>query len=230
MSLAAVLVVLGFLSVVAVTNHRDERRRTQPRRDRLVRLVEARRTEVRRLDGAVADLRSQVARALRRSRTLSEAQREQAIDEARLSLAAGTVAVRGRGIRVRLTDSARTPQPGDDDGAYRIQDSDIQLVANALFAAGADAVAVNGNRLVATSAIRNAGGTIVVNFRPLAPPYEVTAVGARRSTFRTSAIARRFDRWREVFGLGFRVREADEVTVPAFSGRVRPTAAAPVGG
>jgi len=104
------------------------------------------------------------------------------------------------------------------------------MVANALFAAGAEAVSVNGNRLVATSPICAAGATIVVNFRPLNTPYEVRAIGARMADFKNSEIARRFSRWQDLFGLGFKVERRTNVVVPAFTGRVDVGIAAPGGG
>jgi hypothetical protein len=67
-----------------------------------------------------------------------------------------------------------------------------------------------------------------VNFRPLNPPYVVTAIGAHRADFDGSAIARRFERWRDLFGLGSSVKTQSKVTVPAFAGRVAVDRALPV--
>ncbi|MER3452603.1 MAG: hypothetical protein C4344_02680, partial [Acidimicrobiia bacterium] len=71
---------------------------------------------------------------------------------------------------------------------------------------------------------------IVVSFRPVGPPYRIEAIGARRAAFETSEIARRFARWREVFGLGFRVREVPDIRVPAYTGRLAVGSARPEGG
>jgi len=126
----------------------------------------------------------------------------------------------GPGLVVRLSDSIRKPGSTEEASAFRVHDVDVQLVVNALFAAGAEAVAVNGNRLVSTTPIRAAGQTIVVNFRPLSSPYEVKAIGARLADFQASDIVSRFHRWRDLFGLGFRVQQESKVVVPAFTGRV----------
>ena len=77
--------------------------------------------------------------------------------------------------------------------------------------------------------IRAAGDTIVVNFRPLNPPYVITAIGARRADFAVSAIARRFERWRDLFGLGYAVTTKSKVRVPAYAGRVAVDRAQPLG-
>lgn len=227
--LAAVVSLLGFLLVVASTAASATRRAEAPRKARLISLIEDRRRQVSELDDAVIQLRSQLAAAESDAAKAGRQDRTRSEELQRLALQAGTVAVRGSGLEVKLSDSSRSPNSAEDAGAFRIHDTDIQLVVNALFAAGAEAVAINGNRVVATTAIRAAGDTIVVNFRPLVPPYRVTAVGGNRTQFDDSAIAGRFKRWTRLFGLGFSVRSVSAVTVPAFAGRVGIASAAPVG-
>ncbi|HVF74755.1 MAG TPA: DUF881 domain-containing protein [Acidimicrobiales bacterium] len=206
---------------------RATREAEAPRRGQLIELIEDRRHDVEGLDRDVRDLRAEVTAAQRAMAQRTE-QDEEAADRAeRLAVEAGTVALKGRGLLIRLSDSDRDPEDPEQSGAYRIHDTDIQLMVNALFAAGAEAVAVNDSRLVATSPIRAAGDTIVVNFRPLAPPYRIAAIGADRKAFDDSAIATRFRRWTRLFGLGFSVSER-EVEVPAYTGRVGITTAEPV--
>ena len=221
--------MLGFLLVTAASTTDASRKAEAPQRSRLVALIEARRHQVDELDDEVQKLREQVAEAQRVAVRRTEADREEAARNARLAMEAGTVALRGRGLLVRLSDSDRDPADPSQSGAYRIHDTDIQLVVNALFVAGAEAVAVNDSRLVATSPIRAAGDTIVVNFRPLSPPYRVAAIGANRRQFEESTIAKRFERWTKLFGLGFNVSER-EVEVPAYTGRVAIATAEPLEG
>src|SRR5690625_7345434 len=66
-------------------------------------------------------------------------------------------------------------EPDSDPG--RVQDLDLQVLANALWSSGAEAVAINGHRLSSVSAIRSAGPAILVDLAPLARPYVVEAVG-----------------------------------------------------
>ncbi len=102
-----------------------------------------------------------------------------------LELLAGQVPVTGPGLQITMADapSASTPASGTDprEGTAadqgRVLDRDVQTVVNGLWAAGAEAMAINGQRLTARSAIRYAGQAILVDFRPLVPPYVVTAVG-----------------------------------------------------
>jgi uncharacterized protein YlxW (UPF0749 family) len=101
----------------------------------------------------------------------------------RLSLHAGATPVSGPGVVVTLDDASRAREPlagdpradqGQDD---RVVDLDVQIAVNGLWASGAEAIAVNGQRLTSLSAIRWAGGAILVGFRPLEPPYRISAVG-----------------------------------------------------
>src|SRR5439155_24527639 len=73
-----------------------------------------------------------------------------------------------------VTGEQQTIQP-DENG--RITDRDLQIVVNALWSAGAEAVAVDGRRLTATTTIREAGGAILVDFFAVASPYHIEAIG-----------------------------------------------------
>jgi uncharacterized protein YlxW (UPF0749 family) len=224
--LAAVFALLGFLVVTAARSSHASQKQAEPRKAQLIKLIDSRRSQVADLDQAVRSLRAEVAGAQRRASRSGQRQREDAKRAAALALMAGTTAVKGHAVVVRLSDSDRPPADPSQAGAYRIHDTDLQLVVNALLAAGAEAVSVNDSRIVATTPIRAAGDTIVVNFRPLSPPYVVNAIGADRKAFEASPIAKRFDRWVKLFGLGFKTKEAT-VTVPAFTGRVAIANAAP---
>ncbi len=92
------------------------------------------------------------------------------------SVAAATARVTGPGLRVVLSDaSAAADQPDDLD--LRVQDVDLQVLVNGLWAAGAEAISVNGQRVTATTAIRSAGSAVLVDLVPLVGPYTVDAIG-----------------------------------------------------
>ena len=105
-----------------------------------------------------------------------------------LSVTAGAVAVTGPGAQVVVDDAASSSgaaggdsrqQTGPDLG--RVQDVDLQHVVNGLWASGAEAISINGERLTSQSAIRTAGSAINVDYRPLNPPYTVSAIGDQRT-------------------------------------------------
>jgi uncharacterized protein YlxW (UPF0749 family) len=227
LTLTAVVALTGFLIGTAVVTGSAERQKAAPRKAELVALIGDRRKLVDDLDSAVRVLRRDVAQAQTRASRESNRGRAEADAEARLAQEAGTVPLKGAGVVVSLSPSSRPAPSPEEAGAYLIHDTDLQLVVNELWASGAEAIAINGSRLVATTPIRAAGGTIVVNFRPLSPPFKVTAIGADRRTFASSEIARRFERWTELFGLGFSVQERSSLTVPAYTGRVTISTAEP---
>jgi uncharacterized protein YlxW (UPF0749 family) len=225
--LVALFGVLGFLVVTAASSVTAAKRTEQPRRAQLAALIQQRRSQVDELDKAVTELRDRVGREEKAAASRNAGDRALSDRLDALGRQAGTVPMRGPGVEVRLSDSSRTPPEGEDASAYRIHDRDVQLVVNALSAAGAEAMSINDVRLVATSPIRAAGATIVVSFRPLSPPYVIKAIGADSGRFAVSDVVKLYGRWRDVFGLGFRVRDADDLQVPAYTGRVAVGTATP---
>ncbi|PWM77734.1 MAG: hypothetical protein DBY32_07770 [Phascolarctobacterium sp.] len=95
----------------------------------------------------------------------------------RLKEFAGEVPLEGKGIQLILDDSKVTAQVGENPNLYIIHDDDLLRVINELRAAGAEAISINGERLVATSEIRCAGPTLSVNNNRSAPPYVILAIG-----------------------------------------------------
>ena len=215
-----VLALLGFGLVTAAQSATATRKAEAPRKERLIALIVQRRAQMNDLDKAVRELRHQLSdeqgRVSRANRAVADSTREQA----GLAALAGTAAVQGSGVQVKVSDAETVPDDAADASAYRVSDVDLQLLINALWAAGAEAVAVNGNRVVATTSVRAAGDTIVVNFRPLSPPYRLEAIGVDAARFSDSDIARRMRRWHTLFGLGFSTKRVDKLTLPAYAGRV----------
>lgn len=132
-------------------------------------------------------------------------------------LVAGDVAATGPGLRV-VVDDARE-QSGSTDN--QVLDRDLQSLVNALWAAGAEAIAIDDQRLTAQSAIRQAGSSILVNFEPIARPYVITAIGdpvGLATSFGASTAAARMRTYTQVYGLQFEFSRADSLTVPRAPG------------
>jgi uncharacterized protein YlxW (UPF0749 family) len=129
-------------------------------------------------------LRAEVARL--QALALGGSEGTQLAERARLlELLAADTPVTGPGLQITLADapsssasgSGADPRQGTTPDQGRVLDRDLQSVVNGLWAAGAEAAAVNGQRLTARTAIRYAGQAILVDFRPLVPPYVVSAIG-----------------------------------------------------
>jgi uncharacterized protein YlxW (UPF0749 family) len=138
--------------------------------------------------------------------------------------AAGLASVTGAGAVVRLADapSPVDPNTGRPSSAEvsRVLDVDLQAVVNALWASGAEAVAVNGQRLTATSTIRTAGNAILVDFRPVTSPYEVAAIGPSdlEQNFQRTATAASMADLARRYGLSYSTRAEGKLTLPAAPG------------
>lgn len=103
-----------------------------------------------------------------------------------VGILSGATAVHGPGVKLVVNDAKEASSGGDGSNPRetsgfsdtgRVRDHDMQRVVNGLWASGAEAIAINGQRLTALSAIRAAGDAILVDNRPLVPPYTVLAVG-----------------------------------------------------
>jgi uncharacterized protein YlxW (UPF0749 family) len=141
------------------------------------------------------------------------------------ALSAGLVALTGPGVQITLDDAPRRPDGSLPLGARPddviIHQSDVQAVVNALWAAGADAVAIMDQRLIATSAVRCVGNVLLLHGRTWSPPFVVTAIGdaaAVRAQLAASPQVRVFRQAVEDYGLGFAVEERAQLTLPAYEG------------
>nr|WP_204332525.1 DUF881 domain-containing protein [Geodermatophilus sabuli] len=141
------------------------------------------------------------------------------------SLSAGAVALTGRGVEIVLDDAPRRPDGSLPTGARPddvvIHQSDVQAVVNAVWAAGADAVAIMDQRLIATSAVRCVGNVLLLQGRTYSPPFVVTAIGdsaAIRAQLAASPQVAVFQQAVEDYGLGFAVRDRPLVELPAYRG------------
>lgn len=133
----------------------------------------------------------------------------------RLQLLAGTTEVVGAGIEVVLDDSKIPKKANENPNLYIIHDEDLLRVLNELRAAGAEAISLNDQRIVAMSEVRCAGPTVSVNNVRSAPPYVIKAIGAPKTL--TSALRLRggvvetFEFW----GIQVKIKSADKVHIPA---------------
>ncbi|MHA7133014.1 DUF881 domain-containing protein [Oerskovia turbata] len=92
-------------------------------------------------------------------------------------VANGSIAVTGPGLVLTLKDAPEGVGADDQSFNKKVQDGDLQRVVNSLWASGAEAIAINGQRLTPLSAIRSAGEAILVDLQPLIGPYRVEAIG-----------------------------------------------------
>ncbi len=134
----------------------------------------------------------------------------------RLKLLSGEISVEGPGITFIIDDSKVTSKPGENNNLYIIHDEDILRVINELRAAGAEAIAINGQRIMGTSEIRCAGPTVVVNNTRIAPPFNITAIGnpqvLESSLQLRGGVMENFKFW----GIKTEVSKSENIKIPEF--------------
>lgn len=217
LAMLATLLVVGLVVAMAYQQVvAEEPTRSQVRAD-LQQQIRQRQAETESLQARADELREQVAR-LRDAQLGDPA----AVRQLRaLEAATGLARVTGDGVVVRVADGPPQLDPvtGEQvvDPQARIIDRDLQQIVNALWAAGAEAVAVNGRRLTAVSTIRSASGAILVDRQPMSSPYEVAAIGPKglAEEFEASAAAALMRLLVDEYGIQYQVRAEDDLTLPA---------------
>jgi uncharacterized protein YlxW (UPF0749 family) len=191
----------------------------------LTELIRQREAVMARQNAQLSDLQREVQRLTEQvaSRDGAVAAASAAADAGAMS--AALVPLTGPGVEITLDDApvrADGVRPADarpDD--LVIHQSDVQAVVNAVWAAAADGVAIMDRRLIATSAVRCVGNTLLLQGRTYSPPFVVTAIAdpsAVRAQLAASPQVAVFQQAVEAFGLTFEVRERSEVSLPAYDG------------
>jgi len=136
--------------------------------------------------------------------------------------------VKGPGVTVEMNDAQKPVGSGQDPNLFIIHDDDILAVVNELFAAGAEAMCINGQRVVATTEVRCVGPVIMVNGNRVAPPILIQAIGD--SSVLEAALKMRggvVDNL-GLWGIEVKIKVEEEVVLPAYSGSVNFKFAQPV--
>ena len=173
----------------------------------------------------LGDLQRQVERLTEQaaSRNTDVAAAQSAGDAGALS--AALVPLTGPGVVITLDDAPSRPDGSLPVNARPddlvIHQSDVQAVVNAVWAAAADGVAIMDERLIATSAVRCVGNTLLLQGRTYSPPFVIAAIvdaDAARAQLAVSPQVAVFEQAVEAFGLTFEVIEQNDLTLPAYHG------------
>jgi uncharacterized protein YlxW (UPF0749 family) len=211
---ALAALALGFLLAVAYQKVVAEQPQRQVARQGLIDDIHTRQDRIESLVGREELLRGQVNNlqaALLNDSTLEQLRKYEA--------ATGLRKVTGDGVLVTLADAPQTTDPFGNPPPKdtRVLYLDLRTVVNQLFADGAEAIAINGQRLTTTSTIRSAGDAILVDFKPLISPYKIAAIGPGSMTddFNASPAAALFRQLVDTKGMGFSVKPTDDLTLSA---------------
>ncbi|WP_189219696.1 MULTISPECIES: DUF881 domain-containing protein [Streptomyces] len=222
LGLAAGLVLAALVVTVGAAQARVTAPAVAKEREELIERIERETEAADALEKSVDDLRAEVSARQR------EALKGDGGSDRRelVGILAGAVEVHGPGVKLVVNDAKEAGAGGDGDprgssgfsDTGRVRDRDMQRVVNGLWQSGAEAVSINGQRLTALSAIRAAGDAILVDNKPLVPPYTVLAVGNGKrlgSDFQDSPDGLYLHALQENFGIRTALSVEEDVRVPA---------------
>ncbi len=221
LGLAVGLVLAALVVTVGAAQARISAPALAKEREELIDRIHQQTAAADKLEDSVDDLRDDVSARQR------EALKDGGSGQGDLvGILSGAVEVHGPGVKLVVNDSKNASQGGDGDpretsgfsDTGRVRDRDMQRVVNGLWESGAEAVSINGQRLTALSAIRAAGDAILVDNKPLVPPYTVLAVGdgQRLSTrFQNSPDGLYLHALQENFGIRTSISAESDIKVPA---------------
>ncbi|MBS3938071.1 MAG: DUF881 domain-containing protein [Peptococcaceae bacterium] len=221
-ALTAVCILLGWLLALQIRSTGDFTAvvpdlRTSEMRVLLMDALRQKQELQQELDALRDELRAVETAATKGEGTLERLHRE--LENARLL--AGITAVEGRGLTVTINDSKRSAQATEDPALFIVHDEDILKITNVLRASGAEAISINGQRLLATSEIHCAGPSVSINNVRIAAPFVITAIGDNVGL--ESALRMRGGVIEALgfFGLEIDVKRYDKVMVPGFTRPLR---------
>ena len=211
---AFVLVAFGLLVTVAAVQTSRNASVDEASRSSLIDQVNLRRQAVAVQQRQLAKAQSEalaLQRSVTRATTESQATRARL---ARVQARSGFGAVKGPGIEATVASA-----PNSDNNEL-VRDSDLALLTDALWAAGAEAISVNGERLTVLSSFRNVGIGVLVNSHPVTPPYVFDVIGnpsTLPANLLSSSVGGRWYALKDSLGFSFQVRNAGNLTLPAGS-------------
>lgn len=224
-----VMALAGLMMTTAATNSRGHDLR--PERDTdMATLVRSQASHNAALQKEAAGLRAQVE-------DLSKANQTPGVTSSVISSASalapsvGLEAVSGKALRVTLDDAPLSENPdGVDANMLVVHQQDIQMVVNTLWSGGAEAMTIQGQRVISTTAVKCVGNTVVLHGVAYAPPYVIEAIGdlnAMQKALDTSEAVRIYKEYVSAYQLAWSVERAGQVTMPAYTGAVAVSHATP---
>ncbi|MFF2660257.1 DUF881 domain-containing protein [Kitasatospora sp. NPDC058032] len=223
LTLGAGLALVGAVVTVGAVNAHKAEPTLAKERDALIHRINDANGSADHLQQQVQDLRRKV------ETTQQQALASGDTEAAAVVGAVGLGEVTGPGVKLVVEDAAGTGAGGNVDpragqgfsNSGRLRDRDLQLVVNGLWASGAEAVSINGQRLTALSAIRAAGEAVLVDNRPLVPPYTVQALGdgpRMVSAFENAMAGQYLRLLQEKYGIKSTISPQKSLTLPAAVG------------
>ncbi len=222
-TLGIALLALGFLTAAQLASERPRVAYTTQERTPLVETVTELQAQQDGLKAGILDLRAQIQGVEGQGAGSEDRVRQLNTELQAARIAAGLIPLTGPGIVIQLEDSQDPVPPGGSESDYLVSSRDIRTVVGALWEAGAEAIAVNGERITPTSSVIDVGPSVLVNSAYLTPPYQITALGPSDLYDHLSGAAAFVDflsARSDGYGIRVSLAEPDSVDMPAFAGTI----------
>ena len=181
----------------------------------LTQIAREREQDNKQLSAQLAELREEVD-----ALTAQSGQKSSTDDLRAVEMVAGQTALHGPAVKVTLTDAPLEVKPDNvDPDMLVVHQQDIQVVVNALWRAGAEAMTLQGERVITTTAIKCVGNTVVLHGTPYAPPYEIVAIGNQDALERgleADEGTQIYRQYAQAYQLGYSQQRISDYVVPAF--------------
>jgi uncharacterized protein YlxW (UPF0749 family) len=222
-TLGVALLGLGFLVAAQLAAEGPRVRYTTQERTPLVETATELRTQQEDLKAVLLDLQRRIQDTEQAGQGSAVVVRDLNAELQAARIAAGLIPLTGTGMVLLLEDSLDPVSPDTNEADYLVGARDVRTVVEELWSAGAEAIAINGERITPTSAIIDIGPSVLVNSAYLAAPYQITALGPTDLYPRLSASPGFVDfvlARAQSYGLRVSFAEPESVDIPAFAGTV----------
>jgi uncharacterized protein YlxW (UPF0749 family) len=222
-TLGIALLALGFLIAAQLAAEGPRVRYTSQERSPLVETARGLQSQQDSLRSQILDLRAQIQTLEEQGQgtTAIVIDLNNRLEQARI--AAGLIPLTGTGVVLELADSTRLVPAGANAADYLVNGRDIRTVIAELWLAGAEAIAINNERVTASTAVVDIGESVLVNSAYIAAPYQISAIGPADLFERLGSSQGWVDfirTRRGTFGIDVRHAEPASIDVPAFAGSV----------
>lgn len=208
----AVVAVFGLLATMVLVQTSRRSEVDELSRAALIEQIGTQREQVTALQAAVEALVTENRKLVVRNESSSTRLSAASARVTRLEVRTGYAAVQGPGVRINVAN------PPDADANTEIRDEDLATLVDGLWEAGAEAIAINGQRINVLGGIRNTDRAVHINGKPIRAPYVVTAIGDRATLQARLAETSQGQEWfAHVNGLSWQysAQNVDDVEVPA---------------
>lgn len=211
---ATVCGLAGLMFTLAAVSVRGGELRPERTSD-LTQIAREREQDNKQLSAQLAELREEVD-----ALTAQSGQKSSTDDLRAVEMVAGQTALHGPAVKVTLTDAPLEVKPDNvDPDMLVVHQQDIQVVVNALWRAGAEAMTLQGERVITTTAIKCVGNTVVLHGTPYAPPYEIVAIGNQDALERgleADEGTQIYRQYAQAYQLGYSQQRISDYVAPAF--------------